>query len=135
MRTTDLSARNGMDEIGSGSGSEGTKKETSRLSRREALKRIASAAGPIGVLAVFPALAWGSPDKEPRQGNPDQKLYAAYYCYYGSMRQPYSSMRYVSHYSSYKAPSSYSSYRYSSYGSTPKSPGATCFIDTLEKKK
>jgi hypothetical protein len=134
MRTTDLSARNGMDEIGSGSGSESAKKETSRLSRREALKRIASAAGPIGILAVFPSLAWGSPDKESRQVNPDKNLYAYYYCYYGSMRQPYSSMRYISQYSS-RYSSSYSSYGYSSFRSTPGSPGAACFIDTLEKKK
>ena len=95
------------------------KTQSGKVTRRSALTRIARSTLGIGLFAALPAWAMkvSGLDEEVEKS----QLQAYYYSYYVS----YS---YYSYYSSY-AYDYYSSYSY--YGS----PGGTCFIDTLKKKK
>ncbi len=111
------------------------KKGIKKVTRREALKRIALTAGGIGLFGAIPSWA------VPRSGqtlietdHPPREQVAAYYSWYSrySAYYSYSSYRYSS-YSYYSLKSPY--YSYVSYGPGGSRPGATCFIDTLEKKK
>ncbi len=100
-----------------------------KISRREALKRMAKTSGQICVIAAFPSWVLG----ESVSDKPDSML--AYYSWYGSYGSYYSSYGsyYYSHSSYY---SNYASYGYSSYyRGYDDTPGATCFIDTLKDKK
>jgi hypothetical protein len=107
-----------------------------KVTRREALKRIAQAAGGAGLFGAFPP--WDT--RRFDSGSDDiilqRQLYAAYYsARYSS--SSYNSYRYYSSYNSayYSASSYTSSSSYSSVYNSGKSPFATCFIDTLEKIK
>jgi hypothetical protein len=145
-----------MKEKSNNSNLQNESKEVKKLTRREALKRIAITTGGIGLLAsISPwefTRSWGASNSN----TPLQQIIAynsfyrsGYSSYYNPPHSssPYSSISYSSSsYSSYYT-SGYTSDRYSSkYSSTYSSmatkpdpaggagPGATCFIDTLQKK-
>jgi hypothetical protein len=110
------------------------KNTAKKVTRREALKRIALTAGGLGLLGTIPS--WAVPRVGQTLIEKDystSKQVVAYYSWYSrySAYYSYSSYQYSSYsYYSYKAPY----YSYISYGPGGR-PGATCFIDTLEKKK
>ncbi|HAS55443.1 MAG: hypothetical protein A2X56_05460 [Nitrospirae bacterium GWC2_57_13] len=80
-----------------------------KITRRNALKRIALSVGGIGLIAAFPSWEGARAGSDPEE----RKLLASYYSWYSSYGSYYSSF-YSSYYSSYR---SYSSnyYSYISY--------------------
>jgi hypothetical protein len=109
-------------------------KTGNKITRREALKRIALTAGGIGLFGAIPSWAVSRVGQTVIESDhPSRGNVVAYYSWYSrySAYYSYSSYQYSSYsYYSYKAPY----YSYISYGPGGH-PGATCFIDTLEKKK